>query len=108
MKKSIITLAIAIISICSFSQTSMEFITLDMQILSLPVPNADSTQWTFRCQAWYGVKGNPYTEKVGPEYRWAQWVPINVVAPSTDSRVVLTIALDSANAYRSRVYPDIR
>ena len=106
MKKTIITSIIALFSFGAFSQT-MSFETLDMKILSLPVPNADSTEWTFPCQAWYGVKDNPYTIKVGPDYRWCQWVLIDVVCPSTASDVVIPISLDSANAYRQRVYPDV-
>ncbi len=107
MKKIIITFAFAIFSVCTFSQT-MSFEPLDMKILSLPVPNADSTEWTFKCQAWYGVKDNPYTIKVGPDYRWAQWVNIDVVSSTTYSDTIISISLDSANAYRQRVYPDIQ
>ena len=120
MKKTIITSAILtsiIISTASIKTPApvpaMQFETIGINIYQLPSPTDDG-KWKWEFIAWYGVKDNPYmkvdTTQIGmvTKATWAKWENLTMITTTTDAQESIAVALDSANAYRVRNYPNVQ
>lgn len=111
MKKTIIILSAILMMAFKPTVTAMQFETVGVNITQLPSINANGT-WTWKFIAWYRVKGNTYsvatTDRIGmvTNVTWGKWVNITMITNSTDATLAIPIALDSANAYRLRNFPD--
>ena len=118
MKKSILTISfLAIVSFFAFRTppvSTMQFETIGVNLYQLPSYNPADTSFTWTFLAWYGVKNNPYivkkTDAIGmvTNATWCAWEGLTMKTKTTDATVALKTALDSANAYRQRNYPDIQ
>lgn len=108
MKQILTIIAIAISSI-AFSQTPINFVTLGVQVPVTPKQNVDGS-WDFNCTAFYGVENCPYTIKRSNDWvGFVSYADLSIhVAPTKDTDVLSAVALDSADAYRKRNYPNIK
>lgn len=119
MKKTIFLFAIIMASaLVAFvspppAATPMQFETLGTNIYQLPTPTANG-KWSWNFIAWYGVKDNPYTvvdttaTGMVTNATWAKWVNLTMITSTTDAPTAIAVSEDSANAYRLRIYPDIK
>jgi len=112
MKKAIILLAIVTASLTGFAQ---QFYTVDAQVVTSSLTPytrivsdsvvVDSTSMQINC--WFGQVGNPYI--VAGKHDWTQFVQIKATVKGTVSQtVIINGAFRFAEAYRKRVYPDVR
>jgi len=112
MKKAILLLAIVTASLTGFAQ---KFYTVDAQVVTSSLTPytrivsdsvvVDSTSMQINC--WFGQVGNPYI--VVGKHDWTQFVQIKATVKGTVSQtVIINGAFRFAEAYRKRVYPDVR
>jgi hypothetical protein len=110
MKKLLLSLAIFSLALTSQAQ---KFYTVDAQLVvsSLTAHThiqsdtvvVDSTSMQINC--WFGQVGNPYIKG----HDWTQFVQIKAtVRGSYSQSMILNGAWKFAEAYRKRVYPDVR
>lgn len=109
MKKTIITFALAIFSVCVFSQS---FYTVDAQVVESSLTQythtvadtvvVDSTSMLINC--WFGQVGNPYITG----HNWTQFDQIGATVKGDGKQSsMINGAFKFADAYRIKNYPDI-
>jgi len=112
MKKAIFTL---LIIASAFIVQAQKFYTVDAQVVTSSLTPytrivsdsvvVDSTSMQINC--WFGQVGNPYI--VAGKHDWTQFVQIKATVKGTVSQtVIINGAFRFAEAYRKRVYPDVR
>lgn len=107
MKKSIIiTLALVAVSLIGFSQ-SMNFVTLGVNLNAVPTSNDGGKTYISQWTAFYGVQGCPYDKQRTNDWTgFVAYATLTVKSSTTSADPFTQIALDSADAYRKRVYPN--
>lgn len=118
MKKSILLFAgamfasIIIFGIAAMkpATTPMSFVTLSANVQAASIVQNSDGSLNMTVSAWYGIKDCPYTKESGGQYTgFAQWANIQIktgINPRPSD--IQQVANDSADAYRKRVYPDIK
>ena len=112
MKKAILILTILTASLTGFAQ---KFYTVDAQVVTSSLTPytrivsdsvvVDSTSFQINC--WFGQVGNPYI--IAGKHDWCQFVQIKATVNGRYSQsMILNGAWKFAEAYRKRVYPDVR
>lgn len=85
----------------------MKFVTLDVQ-LNEPFKEAEDGTISSHCIGWFGVEGNPYSEKLS-NGQWTGFVEaarIPFMAKTKDTDVLKEAALQASEQYRIENYPN--